>query len=264
MTPLFSVIIPTHNRPLHLKRAIQSVKSSTVQEVEIIVISDSCNYQTNIVANELLNSKDIFIKRNGNPGPALSRNMGLELAKGVNIIFLDDDDSFDNNYLENISYYCDKNKNNITYSNFEVIEETIEDDNFKILNKQKFSVADINIQSVYVKNFIHNHTTVFPRVILKNKYQDIYLSSLDDWDFLLNAHQNADLVHADIFGPRIHKNSNLTGGNRGNSIKALDATVILDYLSIYKKFPCAENISLRQERVSLLQSAGFKPYDEWI
>jgi glycosyltransferase involved in cell wall biosynthesis len=269
MTPLFSIIIPTHNRPNLLRRAINSIKSNSIKEIEIIVISDCKDSETSIVADEILGNHDIYIRRNGCLGPAESRNIGISLAKGMNIIFLDDDDAFEENYLDNISQILNLNNKLIIYSNFEIIEEnrtislTNNQKNTTSL-AQKFSVKDINKKSVYIKNFIHNHTTVFPSAILKNKLQDTNLSSLEDWDFLLNAHQNADLFHADIFGPIIYKDPNLIGENRGTTPKALNSTVILDYLQIYKKYPCLDDETIKLERKLLLKSAGFTPYDDWF
>jgi glycosyltransferase involved in cell wall biosynthesis len=269
MTPLYSIIIPTHNRPKLLRRAINSIKSNSFKDIEIIVISDNKDSKTSNVADDLLDTHDIYIRRNGSLGPAESRNIGISLAKGMNIIFLDDDDAFEENYLYNISQFLNSNKKSIIYSNFEIIEENRTDDfidNQKNtdLIAQRFSVKDINKKSVYVKNFIHNHTTVFPSAILKNKLQDVNLSSLEDWDFLLNAHQNADLVHADIFGPIIYKDPKSIGENRGTTVKALNSTVILDYLQIYKKYPCLNDEAIRLERILLLKSAGFTPYDDWF
>lgn len=269
MTPFYSIIIPTHNRPKLLRRAINSIKLNSFKDIEVIVISDSKDSQTSNVVDELLDSHDIYIRRNGCLGPAESRNIGISLAKGMNIIFLDDDDAFEEDYLYNISQFLSFNNKSIVYSNFEIIEENraasfIDNQQNTKLFSQKFSVKDINKKSVYIKNFIHNHTTVFPSVILKNKLQDVNLSSLEDWDFLLNAHQNADLVHADIFGPIIYKDPKLIGENRGTTLKALNSTVILDYLQIYKKYPCPNDEAIRLERILLLKTAGFTPYDDWF
>lgn len=264
MLPFFSIIIPTHKRSKLLKRAVESIRKNNFDEIEIIVISDICDAETTTIASEILNSNDIYVKRNGSCGPAESRNIGLQLASGKNIIFLDDDDSFAENYFNQILEAVEKNYGSILYSNFEIIEELRTSNITSITNRQKFSVKDINKQSVYVKNFIHNHTTVFPSSVLKNKYQDIHLSSLEDWDYLLNAHQNADLVYLDIFGPIIHRDPTRPGENRGTTLKALNGTVILDYLQIYKKYPCSFNPNIKLERLQLLNSAGFQPHEDWF
>lgn len=97
---LVSVIIPTYKRSLfYVSRAVESVLNQTYPNVEIIVVDDSTDefegrkeIETYI---EGLNKPDIvYCKNEKNLGGSLSRNRGIELAKGEYITFLDDDDAY--------------------------------------------------------------------------------------------------------------------------------------------------------------------------
>src|SRR5258708_6876493 len=91
-----SVIIPTFNRFNYLLTAIDSVKNQTHKNIEIIIINDCStqqeyyNYKFEgcIVLNLDTNSRNKF--GFGNPGYV--RTLGMRIASGKYIAFLDDDD----------------------------------------------------------------------------------------------------------------------------------------------------------------------------
>lgn len=86
----YSVIIPTFNRCHTLARAIDSVLLQNHKHVEIIVIDDGSTDET----ARMLSQKYPQVKYYGqkNQGPAAARNLGIELAQGEYIAFLDSDD----------------------------------------------------------------------------------------------------------------------------------------------------------------------------
>lgn len=100
MTELVSVVITTYMRPKEvLFRAIDSVQKQTYQNIEIIVVDDSPSDY--IVRNELKkwieeNYKDkiTLIQHDTNMGACVARNTGLSASKGCYIAFLDDDDEW--------------------------------------------------------------------------------------------------------------------------------------------------------------------------
>lgn len=260
--PYYSIIMPTHRRAELLKRAIKSVKASTFQNVEIIVVADDIDKDTFVVAAELLGQEDKFIKRSGKNGPAESRNIGMDLATGERILFLDDDDAIQPDFLTNAKKYCEEHPSSVLYTNYRVIEEDRNNLNAQT-TATDISVADKDLSEVYVKNFIHNHTCLYPAHALTNKRQDPFLASLDDWDFLLNVMSNTKFRHAPIPGPVIYKDYVNMGNRRGSSQSAQGSMVILDYIYIYRRWP-APTHELKLKRKSLMQSVGFDLPLEWI
>ena len=260
--PYYSVIIPTHQRPELLRRAIQSVKESSHKETELIVIADEIDIKTFEVVSECLEEKDIFIKRTGSKGPAESRNVGLKHASGTRILFLDDDDAIEPSFLDDAKTYCDRNPDKVLFTNYRVIEEDRNSKNAPT-STTDISVAGKNIMEVYVKNYIHNHTCLYPAQALKGKYQDNHLASLDDWDFLLNVMTDYEFLHIPISGPVIYKDYVNMGNRRGSSAEAQGHKVILDYLYIYRRWP-APTEQLKIMRKDLLKSAGLDAPLEWM
>ncbi len=87
-----SVIIPTYNRKHTLHRAIESVLNQTFKPLEIIVVDDGSNDGTGEWVEETYPSiKYIFIK---NSGVSAARNTGVRSANGQWIAFLDSDDEW--------------------------------------------------------------------------------------------------------------------------------------------------------------------------
>lgn len=89
--PLVSCIIPTKNRPDLVTRAIQSVIGQSYHNIEIIVVDDSTNADTQ-KALISLGGQIRYIKNEKNRGAQYSRNIGLDEVRGDAVAFLDDDD----------------------------------------------------------------------------------------------------------------------------------------------------------------------------
>jgi glycosyltransferase involved in cell wall biosynthesis len=87
--PSVSVIIPAYNRSVLLAEAIDSVRSQTYTDFEIIVVDDGSTDDTPSLA-ESRDLRYIRIEHTGMPG--LIRNQGAAQARGKLLAFLDSDD----------------------------------------------------------------------------------------------------------------------------------------------------------------------------
>ena len=88
-SPLVSVVVPVFNGERYIQEAIESVYSQTYSNLEIIVVDDG---STDSSATKLAKFKSITYKQQNNSGPAVARNLGVQLARGEYIAFLDQDD----------------------------------------------------------------------------------------------------------------------------------------------------------------------------
>ncbi len=84
-----SVIIPTHDRPRLLPRAVESARAAGT-DVEIIVVDDASTDATAEVCRNLSDIKYVRVERN--QGVAGARNIGVFVSTGKYVAFLDDDD----------------------------------------------------------------------------------------------------------------------------------------------------------------------------
>ena len=88
--PLFSIVIPTHDRPDFLAEALASVQAQRCTDFECIVVDD-CSTTPAVIPGD---DRFRVIRRAVNGGPAAAVNAGLAEARGDYVIRLDDDDLF--------------------------------------------------------------------------------------------------------------------------------------------------------------------------
>lgn len=87
-----SVIIPTKNRALYLKQAIESVYRQTCQSFEIIVVDDGGVDGTKDIVKLFDGRVQYYFQEAA--GVSAARNLGISKARGEYIAFLDDDDVY--------------------------------------------------------------------------------------------------------------------------------------------------------------------------
>ncbi len=96
-----SVVIPLYNKAPYVKRAIDSVINQTIQASEIIVVDDGSTDDGGRFIEEYHNT-DIKLVRQENLGESAARNKGIKEARYELIGFLDADDEWLPDFLENI------------------------------------------------------------------------------------------------------------------------------------------------------------------
>lgn len=101
--PLISVIIPVYNVEKYLKRCVDSLVKQTYKNLEIILIDDGSKDSSGKLCDEISKiDKRILVLHKSNGGSSSARNLGIEIATGKYITFVDSDD-----WLELDTYeYC--------------------------------------------------------------------------------------------------------------------------------------------------------------
>jgi glycosyltransferase involved in cell wall biosynthesis len=91
--PLFSIIIPTRNRPKELKNCLNAIGylNYSNSSFEVIVVNDGGDDSSEEVIDYFEDKLNIVRIRQPQSGPASARNEGARIAKGKYIVFTDDD-----------------------------------------------------------------------------------------------------------------------------------------------------------------------------
>lgn len=97
-----SVIIAVYNQEELIKRAIESIP----EDCEIIIIDD-CSTDNTVKVVETNYPEVILIKNKKNLGAGLTRNKGIDVAKGEYVVFLDSDDYFYTHEFKKILKHMD-------------------------------------------------------------------------------------------------------------------------------------------------------------
>lgn len=98
---LVSIIIPVYNSEQYLDKCIESVKSQTYKNIEILLIDDGSKDNSGKMCDDYAKEDTrvrVFHKKNGGQGSA--RNLGMEKANGEYLSFVDSDDTIDVNYIK--------------------------------------------------------------------------------------------------------------------------------------------------------------------
>lgn len=102
--PLFSVVMPTHNRPELLLEAIHSLGRQRIDAFEIIVVDDASTPPVDAQALSAAAQRPVRVLRHDQPrGGAASKSAGIAQARGHWVAFLDDDDLLADDHLETLA-----------------------------------------------------------------------------------------------------------------------------------------------------------------
>lgn len=90
---LISVIIPCYNLAGYIKKCMDSILNQTYQNLEVIAIDDGSTDKTpEILAEYAAKDKRVVLKRQANTGAGSASNLGIEIAHGQFLAFVDNDD----------------------------------------------------------------------------------------------------------------------------------------------------------------------------
>ncbi|TLX73210.1 glycosyltransferase family 2 protein [Labilibacter sediminis] len=123
-SPFFSVIIPMYNAELYIKQTINAVLSQSFEHYEVLIIDDgSTDKSAEHVSG--FDDKRIRLISQANGGVSSARNKGLAFAKGKYIAFLDADDHWYSDHLQQAYDFFSANSNiNWFISNHQVQKYT--------------------------------------------------------------------------------------------------------------------------------------------
>ncbi len=103
-----SIIIPVYNSAPYIEQCLASVSAQTLSDIEVILVDDHGTDESMSIARDFVSRserKDIsflFAATETNSGPAAARNIGLTLAKGEYVAFLDADDWVEEDIYERL------------------------------------------------------------------------------------------------------------------------------------------------------------------
>jgi glycosyltransferase involved in cell wall biosynthesis len=171
-SPKVSIIVATYRRKEALEKALQSLIVQTYSNYEIIVVDDNADAEWNTQVDEIVNKMKasdnieiIYVQNKNNKGSAETRNIGIKLATGEYVTFLDDDDI----------YLPDKVKNQVEYmiregSDFSLTDLWLYDEKDKLIEKRvRDYIKDFSSESL-IRYHLMFHMTGTDVMMFKKKY----------------------------------------------------------------------------------------------
>ena len=180
-----SIITPCYNAAPYIANTIQSVQNQTISDWEMIIVDDgSSDNSVEIIQKIIAQESRIKLIQKENGGSASARNMGLSVAQGEFIQFLDADDTISLDKLELQSNILEQKKMDVVYSDFRIVNSdgtirpTIKGYTFNLF---KILIGWGPLGTVPPHAFLYRHD-----FIKKNKIKfTAEIREREDWDFLI-------------------------------------------------------------------------------
>ena len=159
---MFSIIIPLYNKTTYIEKAIRSVLNQTYHEFELIIVDDGSTDNGVLVVEQYLQkqlkegnnslSDNVRIVRQANAGVSTARNNGVELAKYDYIAFLDADDWWEPNFLQEMKALIEAFPEAGIYSSNYYLVKNSKSKIAPIKFEKKFDRGIIDYFNIYAKN----------------------------------------------------------------------------------------------------------------
>lgn len=277
-----SIVIPVYNVENYLKKCLDSIINQTYTNIEIIIIDDGSTDASIEICNMYANDFRVKIIRSENCGVANARNLGVEVATGQYITFVDSDDWIESDFVENMLDKIKKTNSDILFSNCYDVNENEVNINKSILKEElqmgyeflyydffdkkrhAFSIWGKLFKSEILKNkkfknLKYGEDTLFLFELL-NKKSKIYLTEYAGYYYLnratgaMNTLNNYQKSCNSLFGAKIILEKGLTLKNK--KIKRLCQKKITNDLFWYLKSALNFGIS-NKEIISKIKETSY-------
>ncbi len=182
-----SVIMPVYNCAAYVEEAVRSVLSQTERSLELLVIDDGSTDNTFTIVERLAaeDARVIALKNPENMGVARTRNRGLDMARGEFIAFLDGDDRWHPEKLEEQIARMQAENADLSYTSYAIVDAAGDP------SKAAYIVpARVDFNSLLKENVIGCSTVMLTRAAATHRFAtDFYHEDYCLWlDILREGH----------------------------------------------------------------------------
>lgn len=124
---MVSIIMPVHNGAATIDKSIESVLAQTYQDWELIIVDDCSVDNTKSVIARYSDRRIRYFRQEENAGVAQARNIGIKLARGRYIAFLDSDDLWLMDKLRRQLSFMRENHYGFTYTEYRCFTENLQE-----------------------------------------------------------------------------------------------------------------------------------------
>ena len=194
--PLVSVVIPTRDRPVLLRRAVSSVLAQDLPEaVEVLVVVDGCEPPRGLPAARPGRTVRV-LDNTRTAGLAGSRNTGILAARGSLVAFCDDDDVWCPGKLA-----AQVEAMRRTHADFVTTAMTVDYQGRRSVRLAGRSCVDHTTLLRSRMAMLHSSSFLIARDALLDRIglveERLPHSMAEDWDLLLRASREHPIVHVD-------------------------------------------------------------------
>lgn len=168
-----SIVIPIYNMQTYLRQCLDSVLTQTLQEIEVICVNDGSTDKSGEILKEYEDKYHITVISQKNQGAGPARNIGMDIAVGKYIAFMDPDDYYaECKALEILYDYAEREQTLICGGNLKNVEGEYTECYFEATQKMEFQnlkMAGSHLRYIYNLKFLRENEIRYPNY---RRFQD--------------------------------------------------------------------------------------------
>ena len=175
-----SIIIPQYNNAVYINKCIESIDNQYLpsESYEIIIVNDGSTDNSWDVVKKYADSRsNVTLLSQINQGPGIARNLGLSVAKGKYVLFMDADDYLSTSVLNDILEVAEHNNLDLLLYKYQEVYENGEkrvpfDFDFRNLNKVMSGRMAISVLKFYhsvCAGIFNRHSIESQKVYFENQ-----------------------------------------------------------------------------------------------
>jgi glycosyltransferase involved in cell wall biosynthesis len=219
IAPGFSVIVNCRNSERFLIQCLESIRRQTYPDFEVIIWDNKSEDRTFEIASDFCNLDNRFFIYRGAISLKLgaARNSAIQKARGKFIAFLDSDDLWDPNFLnDHIKVLQNSNQKTFGIGNVIEIDSGFNLSRDSAIDKltNESTAPDTVFRKLLKGNFIYFSSLILPRSFFEKQkgFKPEYVQA-EDYELLLRASQELECYKTGLAYYRIHE-GNATGAQQ--------------------------------------------------
>ena len=123
--PLVSVIVPVYNGEKHLLRCLRSILRQTYDNLEILCMDDGSSDRSPEILDACQERypDKIRVVHQENMGTGRTRNRAMAMAKGTYLMFSDNDDVYDRDYVETMVSFIEREQLDMVIAGYRMVSD---------------------------------------------------------------------------------------------------------------------------------------------
>lgn len=194
--PLVSVIVPTFNRPDQAVEAIASILTQTYRNLEVIVVNDAGTGLEDRLLELPGSEKVTYVRCGRNRERSHARNLGLKIATGKYVTYLDDDDLLYPHHVATLVRHLEQTGLKVAYTDAHRAHTQRQGECLVVTRRDVPHSVDFDRDRLLVYNYLPILTVMHARECLETVGMfDESLRTHEDWELWIRLSRLFEFGH---------------------------------------------------------------------